>query len=142
MGLSSVCLDNPECRRALLAKTKATTQRKVERVVRKQNRRPSLSPALRRAIRSRDVTCRFCGRVKGRMEVHHIAYRSQGGPDERGNLILLCDEHHRLAHSKKWYWQPILRAYIWLYYVEGKKNWTIDRVERELKTRDAIPVRV
>lgn len=140
VGLSSVCTDNPECRRSVLNATKAATTRKVERV--RKRKRPSLSPALRRGIRARDVTCRFCGQIAGRMEVHHIEYRSQGGKDSRGNLILLCEEHHRLAHSKKWYWQPILRAYIWLYYAEGKKNWTIDRVERELEARDALPTRV
>lgn len=33
------------------------------------------------------------------LEVHHIIYRSHGGPDEEWNLITLCKEHHMAAHN-------------------------------------------
>jgi len=37
------------------------------------------------------------------LEVHHIIFRSDGGKHRLENLILLCHEHHFLAHSKdKW----------------------------------------
>jgi 5-methylcytosine-specific restriction endonuclease McrA len=94
-------------------------------------RKPSLPIELRKEIHCRDRSCRFCGQLGARMEVHHINYRSQGGPDANWNLVLLCDEHHRLVHSDKKRWQPLLRAYIWLYYVEGLRG-TIAKVERKL----------
>ena len=34
-------------------------------------------------------------------EAHHIDWLSQGGADERGNLMLLCPNHHRAVHACK-----------------------------------------
>lgn len=138
VGLSNVCSDSDECRRIVLDKHRATVRRQVANRE-KKNHKPRLSQRLRRQIRARDETCRYCGADGYRLEIHHIAYRSQGGPDTYWNLILLCDDHHRLVHSRKKYWQPILRAYIWLYYVENYKGANIARVELELKRRGLLP---
>lgn len=136
VGLSSICSDNDDCRRAVLDKTKIKVRAKATRTVAKK--KSCLELPLRKEIHSRDKTCRFCGQTAYRMEVHHINYRSQGGPDVNWNLILLCDEHHRLVHSNKKRWQPILRAYIWLYYVEGKREWAISKVEGALRARGTL----
>lgn len=53
------------------------------------------------------------------IEVHHISYRSQGGPDWPSNLITLCQVHHMLVHSDKRKYQRVLRATIWMHYVDG-----------------------
>lgn len=51
-------------------------------------------------IRKRDSQrCVACGIASGALEVHHIVYRSQGGPDDARNLVTLCRECHRDAHS-------------------------------------------
>lgn len=52
--------------------------------------------------------CALCGRDG--TEIHHIRYRSEDKAkiDDIDNLILLCLEHHRLVHTNKKYWQPIL----------------------------------
>lgn len=44
------------------------------------------------------------------IELHHIIYRSEDKSkiDDPNNCILLCNYHHRLVHSNKHYWQPIL----------------------------------
>ena len=44
------------------------------------------------------------------IELHHIIYRSEDKfkIDDPNNCILLCNYHHRLVHSNKHYWQPIL----------------------------------
>jgi len=44
----------------------------------------------------------------GGTQTHHIVFRSQGGPDIPGNLVLLCQDHHSEAHENQiWrhYWE-------------------------------------
>jgi 5-methylcytosine-specific restriction endonuclease McrA len=87
----------------------------------------------RRTARSRDSTsvferdgrCRYCG-TRNNLHAHHIEYRSQGGSDDLHNLIALCFEHHDLVHTDKGLWQPLLRAYIWLLYIEGRRLFVLD----------------
>lgn len=59
----------------------------------------ALSPALKRALRSRDRTCRFpgCGQ-QWFLHAHHIRHWAQGGRTDLSNLIQLCS-HHRLVHE-------------------------------------------
>lgn len=62
---------------------------------------------------SRDsYRCRMCGKVapivyKDGIRIawnpHHVHYRSQGGTDHNGNLILFCDDCHvPRAHQHRW----------------------------------------
>ena len=57
-------------------------------------------------IKERDYyRCRACGYGQN-LHVHHIIYRSHGGPDEPWNLITLCKRCHDTAHglnSKEFY---------------------------------------
>ena len=52
--------------------------------------------------------CRMCG--KSNIELHHIKYRSEAKHliDEPSNCIMLCSEHHKLVHSNKKKYQPML----------------------------------
>lgn len=57
----------------------------------------------------------FCGRcafccTTNNLHYHHIYYRSERKDliDEPSNGIMLCEECHRLVHSNKRKWQPIL----------------------------------
>lgn len=136
VGLSSVCSDDPSCRRAILDRQKQRVNARIDLDKKRNSRLPG---KMRKSIRNRDMTCRYCGQEAYRMEIHHISYRSQGGPDTSWNLILLCDEHHRMAHSRKKYWQPVLRAYIWLWYVEGRRNLLVPGVERLLRKWGLLP---
>ena len=47
----------------------------------------------------------------GKLELHHIQYRSEAKDliNEPSNCICLCTYHHKLVHSNKHYWQPILK---------------------------------
>lgn len=122
VSVSSICSD--ECLRTHSKPKPPRVRPRKTATVRR------LPTALRESIRTRDKkSCRFCGRSTGRMEIHHIEYRSQGGADVAHNLILLCEDHHRLVHSSKRYWQPILRAVIWMHYV-GRISLTIPEAER------------
>lgn len=91
----------------------------------------TLQPTLRERIIKRDRDrCRRCGTAHS-LHVHHIDYRSQGGPDEEWNLITLCDGCHAEVHTDKRRYQPLLRAYIWLVYVERRKL-SVLQIERWL----------
>jgi 5-methylcytosine-specific restriction endonuclease McrA len=50
-------------------------------------------------ILSRDgYKCRNCG-WRTNLSVHHIIFRSQGGPDEDWNLVTLCTSCHDGIHK-------------------------------------------
>lgn len=53
--------------------------------------------------------CRLCGNTN--IQLHHILYRSERKDliNEPNNCIMLCVECHKLVHSNKHYWQPILQ---------------------------------
>jgi hypothetical protein len=61
-------------------------------------------PALRRAIVARDQGCRFpgCNRLPGWCDAHHVIPWKPDGRTDRDNLILLCDHHHKVVHTRGW----------------------------------------
>jgi hypothetical protein len=60
----------------------------------------ALSPALRRALAARDGGCRFPGCTHTRFtEGHHVIHWANGGETKLGNVITLCNFHHRLVHE-------------------------------------------
>lgn len=73
----------------------------------------SVSEKTYRIVFERDKgTCQLHNeKCQGRIEAHHILYRSQRKDliDEPTNLILLCTYHHKLVHNNKKKWQPILK---------------------------------
>lgn len=109
LGVSALCNN---CAGGFRKEHRKRQQRKVTRrdikAQRKKQRRPSLASSRRDEVFERDGhVCRFCGDTQF-LQAHHIKYRSEGGPDDANNLIVLCDRHHRLVHSSKRTWQPIL----------------------------------
>ncbi|OMF47748.1 HNH endonuclease signature motif containing protein [Paenibacillus sp. FSL E2-0151] len=46
------------------------------------------------------------------LELHRIVYGSQGGKYETDNCILLSADMHRLVHSSKKTWMPILQDHV------------------------------
>lgn len=63
--------------------------------------------------------CRVCGRYieLGYRAVHHIEYRSEGGPNTVENLITIGwlpghDCHLPVVHANKKLWQPILQVVV------------------------------
>jgi len=56
--------------------------------------------ALRRALQTRDRSCRFPGCENRRfVDAHHVEHWALGGETSLENLILLCRRHHRLVHE-------------------------------------------
>ena len=50
--------------------------------------------------------CAICG--NNNIALHHIRYGACGRKTYMGNVIPLCPYHHRLVHSNKRKYQPIL----------------------------------
>jgi hypothetical protein len=69
-----------------------------------QRRSQTIPIALRRAIERRDRSCcRFPACTNRRhLHVHHIVFRSRGGPTNEANRVLLCPYHHRAVHEGGW----------------------------------------
>jgi len=71
-------------------------------------------------IKRDNYSCRLCGSTNW-IQLHHIYYRSQRKDliNDIDNCIMLCDDCHRLVHSNKKKWQPILlemNKKIWHFY--------------------------
>lgn len=57
---------------------------------------------MKAAVRARDKhTCQLCGESSGKVHVHHILPRSQGGTDMPENLVTLCPKCHAALHAGK-----------------------------------------
>jgi len=55
-----------------------------------------------RAVDLRDRgSCRVCGGFSGTLHHHHLRYRSRGGPDATGNIILCCPRCHADIHAAR-----------------------------------------
>lgn len=50
--------------------------------------------------------CAICG--NNQVQLHHIRYGACGRHTYLGNVIPLCEKHHRLVHTNKKKYQPIL----------------------------------
>jgi len=46
-----------------------------------------------------DYQCQKCKTKKGKLHVHHVVFRSNGGTDTPSNLITLCESCHDKLHS-------------------------------------------
>jgi hypothetical protein len=59
---------------------------------------------MRRALIVRDGGCAFpgCGRPARWCHAHHIWHWAKGGPTALHNLVLLCQQHHRVIHHDGW----------------------------------------
>jgi hypothetical protein len=60
-----------------------------------------VDPAFQRSVLDRDKwKCTYPGcNARRELTVHHIIFRSQGGPDELWNAVTLCRFHHGLLHT-------------------------------------------
>jgi len=84
-----------------------TTNKHIKKVSKK---RKFVSAETYQKVFERDKgQCRLC-EASNDLQLHHILYRSERPDliDEPSNCIMLCGIHHRLAHSNKHLWQPIL----------------------------------
>lgn len=112
-SLGGVCSD--ECMEKWKQKYRdKKVRRKVHRERKYGGRR--LPGNCRDKVRRRDQsTCRWCG-SQDTLQIHHVRYRSEGGPDVPENLITLCFADHKKTHSNKKKYQPVLLLWLWMFY--------------------------
>lgn len=124
VGLGYICDD------ACMERVKERARQKHKR--RRVERRPTSPNAdQRRRVRKRDGDCcRWCGTTRA-LQVHHVRYLSQGGPNDMGNLVTLCLGHHEKVHSNKRVWQPVLLELLRL--TEGGQFVTVPEVYERMK---------
>lgn len=78
----------------------------------------TVTAAVRAEVIDRDGSCcRVCGRYVEVPALHHIRYRSQGGPNTADNLVVVGwepghDCHLGVVHKNKKLWQPILELVV------------------------------
>lgn len=119
-GLGGVC--SPECFAAWGEKYRAKRVRRKEHREKKyvQTGRRLPGTCRDRVKRRDDGKCRWCG-TDSNVQIHHVRYRSEGGPDTPKNLISVCAECHAMAHTNKKKYQPILLTWLWLFYVQERE---------------------
>jgi 5-methylcytosine-specific restriction endonuclease McrA len=101
-----------ECMREFLGEKRQKKRDATRQAKRRAKPRVRSIPLdVRAEVYRRDQeTCRWC--LRPGEQVHHVIYRSQGGPDTTDNLILLCGRCHERAHSSKEAFQPLLLEYL------------------------------
>ena len=107
VGISSFC--NHDC---YMGKKKDEWSGQRTRRAKRIADGDGVSEQTRTAVLVRDKgRCRACGKklAVDSAHVHHIIYRSQGGPHTEENLITLCEQCHGIAHSNKRVNQPRLK---------------------------------
>lgn len=108
-GVGGVC--SLDCLHGLKERARNKRQRRQEhklarKLTSKQGRRIPGPERLR--TRKRDnAQCRWCATTET-LNLHHVIYRSEGGPDRAYNLMTLCRMHHEEVHSNKHLFQPVL----------------------------------
>ncbi len=60
-----------------------------------------------KTITEEEPHCQICGKNIN-LHRHHIRYGACGRKTYFGNIIVLCNDCHRMVHSSKRKWQPIL----------------------------------
>lgn len=87
------------------ASTKEAGLPATKKKVKRQGKPSSgFSAEVRQEALERDRCCQAAGvwplvRCGGRLHVHHVLLRSQGGPDVLDNALVLCAVHHQIAHD-------------------------------------------
>lgn len=93
-----------------LYKKKKSTLKGKSPVKGGKNKKVTVTKEIYNFVIERDkYCCRLCGSTNW-IQLHHILYRSQRKDliNAINNCIMLCDDCHKLVHSNKKRWQPIL----------------------------------
>ncbi|WP_149720998.1 HNH endonuclease signature motif containing protein [Alcaligenes faecalis] len=96
----------------------------------RESRPPVPEETLLRLLYKSRRTCCICRDPKKSVVVHHIEEWSSSRSHAEENLIVLCLEHHDLAHTKRELSQTLSKAEL----LAAKKNWSRDVEILDAKT--------
>ena len=104
----SIYLDCKNCLERNLVRNKAIKKISKKRITVNKETYDKVYERDKGCCRLANITC------NGGLELHHIVYRSEDKKliNDPSNCIMLCNQHHRLVHSNKHLWQPILKEMI------------------------------
>lgn len=97
---------SPKCKDVIDMKVKHSNYKKKISKIKKGTYRNGVDQELRMLILDRDSYC--CGKCRSSysdprmMQVHHIVPVSEGGNDDRSNLITVCKNCHNKIHNDDW----------------------------------------
>lgn len=96
-----------QCKDVIDNKVKHFNYKKKIKKIERGTYRNGVSLETRREILERDrYTCALCVEVDdgefSKMQIHHITPVSEGGNDDKSNLITLCFNCHKDLHSSGW----------------------------------------
>ena len=101
---------NKKCTEFTKKSAKKSTLKGKSPVKSGKNKKVTVTKEIYNFVIERDkYCCRLCGSTNW-IQLHHILYRSQRKDliNDINNCIMLCDDCHKLVHSNKKRWQPIL----------------------------------
>lgn len=125
VGLSQVC--SADCRTIVQQGNTNELRSSRSSSPKKPARKDDVPAQVRAAVLLRDRgRCRYCGVQSSHL--HHVAYRSEGGPHVVSNLIVLCSVCHSMVHSSKAYWKPLLLEVLRI--LDEGRSVTLAEVER------------
>lgn len=96
------CCGNKTCYDVIDKKVTNFNYRKQQKKIETGKFRHGVNPELREYIKNRDnMLCRMCfeSGESVNLQVHHIVPVSDGGNDDKTNLILLCHNCHNKVHK-------------------------------------------
>ena len=96
--------DNKSCSKTILRRNKTIRKVSKHKIKVSEETYQKVYERDKGTCQLKDKNCEFG------VELHHIIYKSEDKSkiNDPNNCILLCNYHHRLVHSNKHYWQPIL----------------------------------
>ena len=94
-----------------------------EELAEHERRERDVPQAVRAAVLQRDdFQCQACGNGgEGRLQLHHVVFRSQLGTHDEGNLVTLCWQCHADVHAAALF--PM-----WVEWSEGEFGWFFRRL--------------
>jgi 5-methylcytosine-specific restriction endonuclease McrA len=99
------CCGNEMCYKVIDQKVTNANYKKQQKKIAKGTFRHGVPIEIKKEIILRDKnTCKLCYETcaDNKAQVHHIIPVSNGGLDERKNLVLLCSDCHTLVHQSGW----------------------------------------
>lgn len=83
------------------------------------------SRTVAKILKRANIGCSMCGWDEAALDLHHIVERKHGGLDTMENLIAICPNCHRKAHSKKYTKEQLIEKNLSIAFPEWKQYYNL-----------------